>query len=215
MTIAAPPMPAAAPPSFLPQAAPAYVPPTPYLLTAEQFRAAARAGIFGKDRVELLEGVPVKKMTMEEPQAKGITALNHRLMRMLPDGWILRIQCPIAPDANSRPEPDACVVRGDLDTFGALDRPPEPAEIGLLVEVADSSLADDRHVKGRVYARANVGEYWIVNIPDRLVEVYADPAPNAAIPSYRARRDFAPGDEIPVRLDNTEVGRVRAAELFV
>ena len=203
MTIAAPPMPVATPPAPVPQAAPVYVPPTPYLLTSEQFRNAARAGVFGKDRVELIEGVPVKKMTINEPHMQAVSALDYLLRPILPAGWTIRVQGPIAPDPNSCPEPDICVVRGTYHTYNILGRPPEPAEIGLLVEVADSSLADDRHVKGRVYARANVVEYWIVNIPDRLVEVYTDPAPNAPIPAYRSRHDFAPGYEIPVRLDNS------------
>ena len=84
----------------------------------------------------------------------------------------------IALDDESEPEPDICVVPGDpRDYRGA--HPERPA---LIVEVALSRLRFDREHKGSLYARAWIADYWIVNIPDRRLAVYRDPAPDAAAP---------------------------------
>jgi Uma2 family endonuclease len=106
----------------------------------------------------------------------------------------------------SEPEPDVVVVRGGARDF--VKRHPGPEQIGLVVEVADTSLTHDRTVKGRIYARAGIANYWIVNLIDRRIEVYSDPAPRARKPVYRARRDFGPGEAIPLSLGGRVIARV-------
>ena len=97
--------------------------------------------------------------------------------RILPD-WYIRSAKPIRlPGQGSEPEPDRCVVRGAIRDYGEYH--PGPADIALVVEVADSSLADDRKLADGVYGPAGIPVYWIVNV---------GAAGSRSIPA-RARRD--------------------------
>jgi Uma2 family endonuclease len=89
----------------------------------------------------------------------------------MPAGWHVRNQ---APDTltNSEPEPDLALVRGDRGAHRR--RHPIPSEIALVVEVSETTLDTDRF-KGRTYGSAGISEYWIINLVDRCVEVYARP----------------------------------------
>jgi Uma2 family endonuclease len=83
----------------------------------------------------------------------------------------VRVQDPLALDDESAPEPDLAVVRGRHADY----RHEHPARAALVVEIAESSLAFDRVHKGSLYARAGIPDYWIVNLVDRVVEVYREP----------------------------------------
>ena len=83
-----------------------------------------------------------------------------------------------------------------------------------MVEVADSSVDTDRTDKQRLYAAAGLPVYWIVNIPERQVEVYTDLQPAADPPSYASRRDYKPGDALPVVLDGVSVATVPVSDLL-
>ena len=90
-------------------------------------------------------------------------------------GWHVRSQAPVALDDDSEPEPDAAVVPGvPRDYLGG-----HPSRPVLVVEVAGSSLRLDRRLKSRLYARAGLQEYWIVNIVEHVLEVYREPAREA------------------------------------
>ena len=98
---------------------------------------------------------------------------------------------PVALDAESAPEPDLVVVAGTRIDY----RESHPARVALIVEVADSSLDFDRQPKGSLYARAGVEDYWIVNLIDRVVEMYRDPGPDASAPygwRYRSAQTLTP-----------------------
>ena len=168
-----------------------------YRFTVAQYHRLVDAGILKEgERVELLEGRLVNKMPQRPPHAGTMLRLNRRLPRWLTDDWLVRSQLPILL-RDSEPEPDFAIVRAPEDTWDL--RHPKPDEVALLIEVADSTLADDRLVKGRIYARARLVEYWIVNLVDSQVEVYTDPRGGKA-PAYRQRRDYGKKDEIPLRL---------------
>ena len=83
------------------------------------------------------------------------------LPRVLPAGWFLNVQDPITTP-ESLPEPDAAVIRGSRRDYR--ERRPMAADVGLIIEVADTSLAQDRGTKKRVYARVGIPVYWIVNL---------------------------------------------------
>jgi Uma2 family endonuclease len=89
----------------------------------------------------------------------------------VPGGWFLNSQDPITT-MESEPEPDASVIRGDRRDF--LVGHPQPKDVALIGEVADSGLAYDRGIKKRIFARAAILVYWMVNLEDRCVEVYTD-----------------------------------------
>src|SRR5262245_40342630 len=98
---------------------------------------------------------------------------------------------PITIDS-SEPEPDVSVVRGRPEDYR--ERRPGREEVGLVVEVADKTLARARASKKRIYARAELPIYWIVNLSERQVEVYTEPTGPAEEPDYRQRQDYQPGD---------------------
>src|SRR5213076_3246346 len=99
--------------------------------------------------------------------------------------WYLDSQEPIAaPD--SEPEPDLFVVRGDPRDYP--DRQPGPPDVPLVIEIAERSLRTDRGAKKRVYARAAIPVYWIVNLKARQIELYTDPDSDAKRPDYRQHR---------------------------
>ncbi len=183
-----------------------------YRLTVEQYLAMAEAGILTEeDRIELLEGWLVEKMTKHPPHAATTRRLWRLLERAAPAGWLVLSQDPIRT-GDSAPEPDVAVARGEEATFQ--QRHPLSSEVALVVEVADSSLQLDRGMKKRLYARAGIPEYWIVNLGERQVEVYTEPTGPAEEPDYRQRRDYGPADTIPVMLDGAEVGARAVRELL-
>jgi Uma2 family endonuclease len=133
-------------------------------------------GIFRPgDKVELLGGQLRVSEPQNSPHATAICLAEEALRPAFAGGWSIRVQMPIALDEVSEPEPDLTVVPGRPRDYLA-DHPARPV---LVVEVADSSLAIDREHKGSLYARARLPECWIVNLVERVVEVYREPGPDA------------------------------------
>ncbi len=134
----------------------------------------------------LLHGVPVElidgRLMVAEPQgsyhATAVGAVDDALRGAIPPGWIVRAQMPLALGEDSEPEPDVALVRGARVDF----RQRHPARPALAIEVADASVAFDRENKGSLYARAGIEDYWIVNLVDRVVEVYREPRPDPTAP---------------------------------
>lgn len=183
-----------------------------YRLTVEQYHAMARAGILDEDApVELLEGWLVCKMTKHPPHSVVTRLVRLALERLVPAGWFVNSQEPITT-LDSEPEPDAAVIRGEGREY--LERHPHPQDVALVVEVADTSLRRDRGRKKRIYARARIVTYWIVNLVDGHIEVYTAPSGASKRPDYRERRHYGPDDRIPVVLDGLEVGSLEVRELL-
>lgn len=175
-------------------------------LTVAQYRAMARIGILTPDdHVELLEGWLVEKMTKNPPHRIATRRARVALERIVPQGWYVDTQEPIAT-MDSEPEPDVAVIRGSTEDYP--DRNPEAENVALVIEVADRTLLRDRHLKARVYARAAIPCYWIVNLAERVVEVHMDPSGPADDPGYRARTIYGADDTIIVRIENTAIGQV-------
>jgi Uma2 family endonuclease len=164
-----------------------------------------------EDRVELLENYVVLKMPRNPPHDSTLQRMLRPLLRSLPPAWDLRIQSAVAlPD--SQPEPDFALVRGSSADYE--NRHPGPADVGVVIEVADASLLRDQRDKTRIYARAGILCYWIVNLVDRRIEVYSQPSGPAAVPAYGAFQTYQPGDALPLVLAGTAVGTVPANELL-
>jgi hypothetical protein len=166
--------------------------------TVAEYHKLIGSGFFAHDeRFELLEGWIVPKMTRNPPHEVAIELANDAIRAVLPAGWRARIQSAITT-ADSEPEPDLAVVRGAARDH--LQHHPGPADIALVVEVADSTLPDDRRWKGRLYARAGIVCYWIINLVDGCVEVYDDPTGPEAEPRYRRMRSFGAGEAVELSL---------------
>jgi Uma2 family endonuclease len=180
--------------------------------TVAEYHNLIRMGILTEDdNLELIEGYLVHKMSRNPPHDSTLLRLNNWLVRTLPAGWLVRIQSAITlPD--SEPEPDGAIVRGDERTYDP--RHPGPADFGIVIEVSDTTLAGDRDDKARMYARAGIPEYWIINLVDRQVEVYSAPSGPGATPAYANRRDHPAGGVVPLILDGRPVGSIVVADLL-
>jgi Uma2 family endonuclease len=138
-------------------------------LRREEYDKLIALGAFQNEKIELLEGWLVKMSPIGAPHSSAVTKLAEILIRTLAERATVVIQGPFAALELSEPEPDVAVVpRGDYDTA-------HPDRAYLIIEVAESSLAVDRGVKLRLYARCGVPEYWIVNVAEKVIEVYSEP----------------------------------------
>lgn len=124
--------------------------------------------------VELLEGEIVMMSPIGEPHSQAIIALNEWSYEVVDrKRFMIRVQMPIRiPVTQGEPEPDLVWVR----RTSSRERPPEPDQVALLIEVAESSLAYDREVKLPNYSLAGINDYWIVNLIDGQIEVYRKPS---------------------------------------
>lgn len=165
----------------------------------------------GDDKVELLENYVVLKMSKNPAHNGTIDLMKAAFGSLLPSGWLLRVQQAIVL-ADSQPEPDGAVVRGNPRSF--LTRHPGAADTALMIEVADSSLLRDQRDKTRIYARAGIIYYWIVNLVDQRIEVYSQPSGPTSVPAYGSFQIYQPGDNVPLILDGHTVATVAAADLL-
>ena len=179
--------------------------PEPRRFTREEYYRMYEAGLFRDERVELLDGEIIAMSPQNTPHASSVGRLNRLLMRLLGDTHSVRVQAPIRLDSHSEPEPDFAVCVFDPDDYESGH--PTPEQILLLIEVSDASLAFDRKRKRVAYARAGIAEYWIVNVPDRVVEV--SQRPNRAASRYRVSRRARPGELLTLPDGST----VRVADL--
>jgi hypothetical protein len=180
--------------------------------TVDEYHRMIEVGILSEtDRCELLDGWILHKTTRNPPHDVSLALALKAITGLLPAGWHCRSQSAIAMD-DSEPEPDLAIVRGGERDY--LNGHPRPQDIGLVIEVSDASLDYDRVAKLAVYAQASIVVYWIVNIPDRRIEVYTDPTRPDPAPAYRRRQDFGPADQVPLLLDGVQVGTILVADLL-
>lgn len=161
--------------------------------TAKEYDRLAELSFFDDEKLELIEGEIIPKMTQNEPHAVCLCLVQNKLFRIFSDGFTVRVQMPLALGPRSRPEPDMAVVRGAARDYLAA----HPAVAELVVEISDSTLAQDRETKAALYARHEIPEYWIVNLIERTVELFRDPAPQSGAllgHAYRYRQTLRSGD---------------------
>lgn len=153
-------------------------------LTVHQYHAMMKAGILTEGApVELIDGLLVHKdrrdagspnTTVGTLHSSTVTKLAHALAALLAgQPFHVRTQQPATLSGSDEPEPDIAVVRGTLDDFRT--HHPGPAEVMLVVEVADSSLSYDRTTKRSMYAQSGIPEYWIVDLTKQRLEVCERP----------------------------------------
>jgi Uma2 family endonuclease len=163
----------------------------PRPIRVEEYHRMIAAGIFAEEKVELLEGVIVSVSPQNRKHAFAIQRLAAICYRLL-DGsrYAILPQLPLTLGDRNEPEPDIAVV--PAEEGGSSSH--HPTRASLVVEVAGESLLRDRKIKGAVYARFSVPEYWIVNLRDETVEVYRDPDPSSG--RYRTILTFGRGEEL-------------------
>ena len=180
--------------------------------TVAQYQRMIEMGILTTtDKVELLENYVVLKMARNPRHDSTIQRILERIFLLSPPGWSFRLQSSIVL-MDGLPEPDFALVRGSATNYQS--RHPAPADIGLVIEVADSSILRDQHDKTRSYAKAGIPTYWIVNLVDNRLEVYTLPSGPTATPAYGASHTLVPGDLVPIVLDGATVATVPVADLL-
>jgi Uma2 family endonuclease len=147
--------------------------------TRGEYERLIEIGVFpAGEPLELLGG----ELVVGEPQSSAhytaIGLVEDALRETFGAGWVVRSQGPIALDDDSEPEPDVAVTRGGRRDYSR----EHPSRAVLVVEIAASSLSLDREHKGSLYARAGLEDYWILNLVDRVLEIYRRPVPDASAP---------------------------------
>jgi len=180
--------------------------------TVDEYHRMIDAGILGEDdRVELINGWIIATVPKNPPHEVTMRRTELQLREVIPEGWWLDIRKQITTSV-SEPEPDFTVVVGNPDRYA--NRHPGYGDIALVVEVADTSVIFDQTTKRDLYAQTRLPIYWIVNIADRQVEVYADPGGPARKRRYRSTTIFVPGQQVPVVIDGRTVGQVPVSSLL-
>lgn len=179
--------------------------------TVEEYHRMGDAGVLSEaDQVELLEGWIVPKMNRKPIHDCTVATAHDLLSKLLPDGWHVRGQSAVTT-VDSEPEPDLAIVRGKPRDYLAAH--PGPLDVALIVEVAESSLGRDR-AKRRLYARAGIPQYWIVNLIDHVVEVYTAPVSADEAPAYGAEQNYAADQRLPLQLDGRDIASIPAREFL-
>lgn len=156
------------------------------LFTASEYQHLADIGVLGEDeRVELIEGRIVQMAPKNVSHAIATSRANRTFNKLPGDVAEVRVQDPILLNDYSEPEPDIVLVAPPDDCY--LDHHPKPKDIFLILEIAESSLAYDREVKGRLYARNGIIQYCLLNLNDRELEDYRHPGRDG----YRSKQTYA------------------------
>ncbi|MDT4897104.1 MAG: hypothetical protein QOH25_2181 [Acidobacteriota bacterium] len=160
-------------------------------ISVDEYERMGRAGIFGSDaRLELLEGEIYEMSPIGSPHAACVTILHQLLTLKFAGKLIVISQNPIRLDDFSEPQPDIALVRWRDDFYR--NSHPTPADVLLIIEVADSTVESDRSYKIPLYAKVGIPEAWIVNLPDEKIELYTEPAGDV----YQTSQTFKRGEEV-------------------
>ena len=179
--------------------------PTRHRLDVDEYNRMAEAGVFGENkRIELIDGELIDMAPIGQGHEAIVNGLNEALVFACAGRAIVSPQNSVVMDCSSVPQPDLAILRRRADFYATGERP-GPADVLLLVEVADSSLRFDRTVKLPLYARAGVAELWIVDLKRRAIDVHRGPVGNGYndMATYRAGDHLALllAPEIVVKLD--------------
>jgi hypothetical protein len=177
-----------------------------------RYDAMVSAGLLTPDdKVELLENYVVLKMPRDPAHDATVNVVQEVLTSLAAAGWCIRVQLTVAL-SDSRPEPDFAICRGRSRDYRT--HHPSPADVGLIIEVANTSLLRDQRDKARIYARANVVCYWIVNLDDRRIEVHTQPSGPTPLPAYGSLVTYGEKDLIPLVLDGVPAASIPVADLL-
>jgi Uma2 family endonuclease len=147
---------------------------TKHRFSVKEYYRMAETGVLKPDaRVELING-EIIDMSPIGPFHGGLVKRLSRLFNLKANGrWMVSTQDPVRLDDHSEPEPDVMLLQPSADDY--TNRHPEPKDVFLLIEVADSTLEYDREEKLPAYGRVGIAEVWIVNLQDATIEVYREP----------------------------------------
>ena len=183
-----------------------------YRISAVEYERMTRAGVFGpEERIELIQGMLVRKMAGNPPHGSTIMKLMYLLVARFQEPWLLRMQSQLALSGDSIPEPDLAIVHGVLNQFDTVY--PTPSETALVIEVSESSLRFDLGVKLALYAAAKIPEYWVVDLANGKLHVHTLPR-GGKKPGYRSTVALGVADAVPLTLGGEAFGSIRVGDFL-
>jgi Uma2 family endonuclease len=175
--------------------------------TISEFEKMIRKGVFEEDeRIELIDGEIVEMSPLELPHMVCVSRLNLWFTSRLGQTALVWVQNAIRMPNNTRPQPDIVLLKWRDDFYAG--KHPTERDVLLMIEVAASSLSYDRKIKGPRYAAAGIPEYWIVNLPKSIVEVYSGLNQDR----YESVRTAGRGESLP--LPNGLEGSISVDDIF-
>jgi Uma2 family endonuclease len=178
-------------------------------ITVDEYERIGLAGALeDSHKIELIDGYMVDKMPKNPEHIYSTKSTLKALESRLPAGWTWQKEEPVRIPDHDEPEPDVAIVQGsDADYRHRLAM---AADVALLVEVSESSLIQDQGRKLLIYARSKIPVYWIVNLVDRRIEVYTRPTKSG----YRSRKDYLPGQQVPVTIGGQRLRPIAVDEIL-
>ncbi|MBE9249966.1 Uma2 family endonuclease [Dolichospermum sp. LEGE 00240] len=148
-----------------------------FRLNVSQYHQMSEAGIFSEnDKVELINGEILEMSPIGRRHTACVNRLNSVFSQLLGKKVIIAVQNPITLNNLSEPQPDIALLKPRADFYESGH--PQPQDVFLLIEVADSSLEYDRDVKIPLYASSGITEVWLVDIYEQVIIVYRYPSQN-------------------------------------
>ena len=152
-------------------------PPRSRKFTVDEYYRMAEVGILKPDeRVELIEGEILVMPPIGPEHAWNVDLASDFITRRIDERFIVRSQNPVRLSDASEPQPDIAIILRRPE--GYLAAHPTPADVLLIIEVADSSLEYDRNIKAHIYGRSGVPETWVRNLPEDCIERFIEPGPD-------------------------------------
>lgn len=182
-------------------------------MTKDQWVRVWDSGILGDcEDIEFVEGLLLTNSARTPKHDCTLDILAELFRNLLKEGWRPRTLKTVDLD-RGQPEPDIAVVLGPASRYAS--HHPTPSEIAFVIEITDTTLTRDRRLKLPGYARNGIAEYWIVNLVDRVVEVYTSPTtPPSGEPVYSSKKEYRNGQTIPVFIQEQEIGQI-AVDAFL
>ena len=167
--------------------------PHKFLLTTDQYHLMHEAGVFQDgDRLELVNGEIQTMSPIGRKHVACIIRLVKLFEKKLGDRVMVSAQNSVRLDNHAEPQPDIAILKWRDDFYH--EALPTPDDILLIIEVADSSLDYDRHVKAPLYAAAGIPEMWLFDVNKKIIEGYSQPSPNG----YKLLRRYDEGDNLSI-----------------
>lgn len=182
-----------------------YSPPLRRISVAE-YHKMGEAGIFSEDeRIELIDGVIVEMSPIGSEHAACVNKLNRLFSNVLSSkDAIIGVQNPIILNNGTEPQPDITLLKPRDDAYASGH--PRPEDILLILEVADTTVEEDRTVKLPRYASCGIPEIWLVNIPERKIEAYRIPVGERENAGYKVRVEYREGETLsPEMFPNVKI----------
>lgn len=159
--------------------------------SVDEFHRMGTAGIFSEDdRVELIEGEILQMSPIGSRHVAVVNRVTREFTRILGDRVIVSVQNSIVLHNFSEPQPDIAILKPRVDFYA--ESLAGAADVLLVVEVSDTTLAYDREIKLPAYARAGIPEVWLANLPAETIEIHSEPVNGV----YRKVETFRCGDVI-------------------